>query len=315
MANTFVLAQPAIKTNLLNIAESKYSLTIEPLLPGYGYTLGNTLRRVFLSSIPGFAVTRVKINDITHEYQAIPGVVEDALDLVLNLKLLRCRILTDDDRVILNLSKKGEGEVLVKDFVTGGKVEIANPEHYLCFLNKDAKLDIEVEISRGVGYLSVDEINLAANTNPQDIYVDATFSPVTNTSYEVEQVRVGDKTNYDKLSINFETDNSIQAENVVKLALELVIGMFSNILGSLQKTQGFESGTATSKAPSSTAQADVEVDSNDDISLTSKIKNILEKNGISTNTQLKARMEEVESFPGINEKYLNNIKEYLQTLS
>jgi DNA-directed RNA polymerase subunit alpha len=316
MIANFAQSHPTIKSKILAHSETKYTLTIEPLLPGYGHTLGNALRRVLLSSIPGYAVTRIRINDLTHEYQAIDGIVEDAMDVILNLKLLRAKILTDDDKVVLNLTKNGEGEVTASDFEGNAKVQIVNKDLYICSLDKGAKLNIEVEITRGAGYLPVEDINLGAATNPQDIFVDAVFSPVLNVAFNVEQVRVGDKTNYDKIEIEYETDGSVTGEDVAQYSFNILVELFAKIQSS------FDAGLSVtpiqvqtkSVAPDepltfSTKPVD------DKIDLPPRIKNILEKNGIYTNQELKLRLEEVEAFPGIAEKALTTIKDYLKSIA
>lgn len=315
MISNFAPSYPPIKSRLISHSSSKHTLVIEPLLPGSGHTLGNPLRRILFSSIPGSAVTRIRINDITHEYQSIPGVVEDALEVILNLKLLRCKILTDDEKVVLNLIKNSEGDVFASDFSSSNKIKVVNPDLYICSLNKDAKIDIEVEISRGVGYLAVESINLADNTNPQDIYVDAVFSPVINSSIQVEQVRVGDKTNFDKLEITFETDNSVDAQEVIEFILKFIIDLFSKVLSSFQASVD---STLAIPYNTSTTNADIKIENlstDDQINLPLRIKNILEKNDIKTNADLASRIGEVEEFAGITEKYITTIKDYLKSIA
>jgi DNA-directed RNA polymerase subunit alpha len=313
MISNLSLAQPPIKSHLISHSNTLHTLVIEPLMPGYGYTLGNSIRRVLLSSIPGSAVTRIRINEITHEYQPIQGVVEDALDVILNLKLLRAKILTDDERVVISLSKNKEGEVRASDFVVNGKAEVVNPDLYICYLNSGSKLDIELEISNGVGYLSVEEINLADNTNPQDIYVDAVFSPVVNVSLNVEQVRVGEKTNFDKLQINFETDNSIDPREVVEFVIKNLIDLLTKTLSSFESSLGNHALEAESVQVNS--KPDFAVSKNDEINLPTRIKNILEKNEIVTNQELISRIAEVEQFAGITEKSYSTIQDYIKTIS
>lgn len=320
MISNFQIAYPPIKTKLVHQHENNYSFTVEPLLPGFGHTLGNALRRTMLSSIPGFAVTRIRINDLTHEYQPIPGVVEDAVDVILNLKNLRCKILTDDETVVLTLHKTGQGEVTAADFDKNSKVEVVNPSLYICSLDKTGDISIEVEISAGVGYLRVDDINLSNSTNPQDILVDAVFTPIANIAFEVEKVRVGDNTNYDKISINFDTDGSVEAKDVVSYALKLVVDLYQNILS------GFQASLDT--APVQTPVKDVEVitsiapsqpkqlnSHDEELNLPTRIKNILEKNGVYTNSDLKNRVDDVENFAGIGESALVTIKDYIKTIS
>jgi DNA-directed RNA polymerase subunit alpha len=299
--------QPPIKSNLVAHTENKYQLTIEPLIPGFGHTLGNSLRRVLLSSVPGYAVTKIKINDITHEYQTIDGVVEDAIEVILNLKLLRANILTDEDSVTLSLSKNDSGDVTAANFEKNAKVKIINPDLYICTLDKGAELTIEVEITKGTGYLSVEQIKFANNPNPYDIYVDALFSPVSNVSLNVEQVRVGDKTNFDRIEITFDTDNSVSATAIVNYALNLVVDILEKIKSSLNS----EVLVADSTKDINLADASVE---NAEIELPKRILNILQKNDINTNSDLVARISEIEDFPGITEKSFATIEEYVSTL-
>ena len=312
MISLSVLNQPSVKTQILKHSDSSYTLIVSPLLPGFGYTIGNSIRRVMLSSIPGFAVTKVRINDITHEYQPIKGVVEDALDVILNLKLLKCKIKTDDEKITIKLSKNSSGEVLAGDFDTAGKGEVVNPDLFICNLNDDSQLDIELEISRGVGYLSVDDIDLADNTDPQNIYVDGVFSPVSNVALDVKQIRVGDRTNFDELSINFETDTSINAEEIVKFVLDTQVDLFSRILSSLSSSvdqKEVEEETKTKKDGSD------ETPKNNIINLPARIKNILDKNGITTNEELVENISTIKDLAGISEKSFATIQEYIKTIS
>lgn len=307
MISQYSTQQPALKSKLVSHSENKHTLTIEPLMPGFGYTFGNSIRRIMLSSIPGYAVTRIRINDLTHEYQGIDNVVEDALDIMLNLKQLRPIITTDDERLVLTLNKEGEGDVYASDFESNSSVRIANPELYICSLDKNGKISIEVEVARGTGYLSSDSIKYSTQTNPHDILVDALFSPVTNVSLNVEQVRVGDKTNFDKIEVNFETDQTVNAEEVVKYTF----GLMSDLVQQINNV--FSSNIVEQALPESTI-SESDVISSSDIDLPKRIKSILEKNDITTNDQLKNRLAEVESFAGITEKSYKSIEEYVSSL-
>jgi DNA-directed RNA polymerase subunit alpha len=300
--------QPTIKSQLVKHSEGSYQLSIQPLTPGLGYTLGNSLRRIMLSSIPGFAVTRVRINDITHEYQSVKGIVEDALQIVLNLKLLRANIITDDESVVLTLRKDARGEIHASDFEENAKVKIINKDLYICSLDNDAELSIEVEISKGIGYLSSDQIKFASNTNPHDIYVDALFSPVSNVSQNVEQVRVGDKTNYDMIDLAFVTDETVPAKDIVEYALKLSIDTFQNILSSMN----VESALPEAKVISKTIDQDD--GKNDELDLPKRIKDILNKNEIFTNAELIEKLSTVEEFAGITEKAFATINSYIESL-
>ena len=298
--------EPPIKSYLIDRGSEAFTLVIEPLIPGFGQTIGNALRRILLSSIPGTAVTRIKINDITHEYQAIGGVVEDALDIVLNLKNLHVKILNGEEKITLSLKVKKQGPVTAADFeIDSRKVEIMNPELHICTLDKESEVKIEVEVSRGLNYLPVEKIDLASNINPQNILVDALFSPVTNVSLTVEDTRVGDITNYDKLSINFNTNGTITGEEAVEFAMSLIIDLFQkakNSFGSLPSEVNTE--VAAVFVPEISTVID----------LPKKILSILSKNQINTITELQSRSEDLDQLAGIDEKMIKSIHSYLSTL-
>lgn len=300
-----MLQQPAIKSHLTAHSDTRYTLAIEPLLPGYGYTLGNSLRRVMLSSIPGFAVTKVRINDITHEYQALEGVVEDALDVILNLKNLRAKIITDDEEATLELTKSAQGEVTAEDFEKNAKVEVLNKDLYIATINKGVELKIEVTITRGVGYLSVDQINFS-NSNPQEIVVDALFSAVSNVALNVEKVRVGENTDFDRINVNFDTDGTVDAQEVVDYALNSIIDTFQKI----QSSFGVEETPQAQQSEDAIVKANQE-EEDEGIDLPKTILRILDKNDIKTLAQLREREKEVADFPGITETHIKKIAKLL----
>lgn len=298
--------EPPIKSYLIDRGSEAFTLVIEPLIPGFGQTIGNALRRILLSSIPGTAVTRIKINDITHEYQAIGGVVEDALDIVLNLKNLHVKILNGEEKITLSLKVKKQGPVTAADFeIDSRKVEIMNPELHICTLDKESEVKIEVEVSRGLNYLPVEKIDLASNINPQNILVDALFSPVTNVSLTVEDTRVGDITNYDKLSINFNTNGTITGEEAVEFAMNLIIDLFQKAKNSF--------GSMPSEINTEVA-AVIMPEISTIIDLPKKILSILSKNQINTITELQSRSEDLDQLAGIDEKMIKSIHTYLSTL-
>jgi len=303
------LSYPSLSTRLISESENRYTLRIEPLLPGFGYTLGNSLRRVILSSIPGAALTRIKINEITHEYQAIDGVVEDAFELILNLKEINFELNTDEDSVIISLKKTGPGEVTAAHFEKNSQIKVTNPDAYICTLDKAATVEIEIEVSRGFGYLSSEEAKLKPSQSPYHIYTDALFSPVKNVALNVDQVRVGDKTNFDRVDISFETNGTIKASEVAEYAMKMFVEFSQNILSS------FQAGLAEVPTSVRPVEASVVSSSSQDIDLPKRIKSILEKNGISTNTELKLKIAEVADFGGISEKSLETITDYIKSIS
>lgn len=210
--------------------ERKATLVVEPCWHGYGTTLGNALRRVMLSSLPGAAVTAVKIKGASHEFTAIPGVQEDILELTLNLKSLRMRLFTDEP-VRLTLSVKGEKEVTAADIKAPSDVEIVNPDlHIATLTDKKAELELEIFVGKGRGYVPVEE---RSKEKPElgMIAIDAVYSPVREIGYKVENVRVGQITNFDKLVMSIETDGTITPKDAVDQSLRILLDHFQLMLG------------------------------------------------------------------------------------
>jgi len=326
MIENYLISHPPIEVSLLSHSESSHTLVAKPMLPGFGYTFGNSIRRILLSSIPGFAVTAVRINDITHEYQGITGVVEDAYDIVLNLKGLRAKILTDEDKVTLKLSKKSVSQVTAADFEKQSNIEIVNPDLYICSLDKTGSINIEIDISRGVGFKPIDQASAELSKDPRNIFVDAFFNPVTNVSLDVEKIRVGERTDFDKIEINFETDRSQDPKDIVAYALKLSTDIFSKIESSFLTSKPSQITTPDSVIgayiPSYTQESDLPIKESvqqdtekTPIKIDSKrIRSILEKNNIFTDQDLLKRKSEISEFSGISEKSLQVINDYIKTL-
>jgi DNA-directed RNA polymerase subunit alpha len=192
----------------------------EPLERGFGTTLGNALRRVLLSSLRGAAITGVHIQDVYHEFSAIPGVLEDVTEILLNLKQVRLKFLTDGDKT-LHLEAKGEGRVTAGDLQGDGTVEILNPDHHIATLSADGHLVMEVTAKSGKGYVPA-ESNKDENQPVGYIPLDASFSPIRKVNYVVTQARVGQRTDYDKLTLEVWTDGSLAPENAVAYAAKIL---------------------------------------------------------------------------------------------
>jgi DNA-directed RNA polymerase subunit alpha len=202
------------------------TLVVEPCFHGYGTTIGNALRRVMLSSLPGAAVTAVKISGADHEFSGVPGVKEDVLELVLNLKALRMRVFTDEP-VRLMLRSKGDGIVTAADIEKTSDVEIVNPDlHIATVTDKKAVLEMEIFVSKGRGYLPVEERS-KEKMELGVLAVDAVFSPVRDVGYRVENVRVGQITNFDKLIMTIETDGTITPNAAVDQSVKILLDHFS----------------------------------------------------------------------------------------
>lgn len=222
------------------------TLTIEPLHHGYGTTVGNALRRVLLSSLPGAAVTAMKIKGVQHEFQGVDGVKEDVLDIMLNLKQLRLKVHSDEP-VTLKLVKKGEGAVTAADIEKNADVEIANPDLHLATIT-DGKItfDMEITVARGRGYSPTEERE-GGRLDIGVIAIDAMFSPVRTVGLKVENTRVGEITNYDKLLMNILTDGTITPQEAVEQATKILLNHFTWIQGQLSHASLTEQIRATSE--------------------------------------------------------------------
>lgn len=223
--------------NLLNVKKEKGEdnftgiFEVSPLSPGYGVTLGNSLRRVLLSSLEGSAVKSVKIEGAEHEFSTIKGMKEDVVELILNLKIARFKLNSENPSKI-SLSVKGPAKVTTSDFKETSEVEVVSKNHYLCTLEKGGKLDMEIEIDRGKGYLPVEkrpEEKLPIGT----ILVDSIYTPIKKVRFEVENARVGSITNYDKLTLEIATDGSISPEEALLHASRILVEHFQVISDSV----------------------------------------------------------------------------------
>lgn len=216
--------QPKPKLQVEELSDRFGRIIIEPLERGYGTTIGNSLRRVLLSSIPGAAVTRVRFNGYYHEYDTVPGVKESILEIILNLKELTLR-LSKEQQKHLYLNFAGEGEVKAADIETEAGVEIIDPDHHIATLNKEGKLVIEMEVEPGFGYRSAEQ-NKRPDMPLGVIPLDADFSPVKRVNFKVEETRVEERTDYDRLILELETNGGIKPEEAISKAAEILIGHF-----------------------------------------------------------------------------------------
>lgn len=212
--------------------------TLEPLSPGFGLTIGHALRRVLLSSLPGAAINTVKIEGATHEFSTIPGVKEDVVDLILNLKSIRLK-LDDEENAVIKLEKKGPGIVTAGDFQKNSSVTIIDKDHYIATLGKNAKLSIEATVKKGRGYEPIEkrkDEKMPLGT----IAVDSIYTPVKKINYDVENTRVGGMTNYDKVILDITTDGTITPEEAFKTANQILLEHF-NLIDEKVKTEKKES--------------------------------------------------------------------------
>ena len=212
---------------IINKKENWARFEIEALYPGYGVTIGNSLRRVLLSSLPGAAVTQMKIKGTQHEFSTIPGVLEDVITIVMNLKQLRFKMHVDEPQKA-TLKIKGEKEVKSSDFKFSSQVELINKScHIATLTNKKAELEIEIQIEKGVGYEPVERRKKQKKLEIGAIPIDAIFTPVKRVNFKVENMRVGERTDFDRLFLDIETDGTITPEEVFSQASEVLVKHFS----------------------------------------------------------------------------------------
>jgi len=270
-----MLQRPEITQEDLGNNRTKF--VIEPLEPGFGLTLGNTMRRALLSRVPGVAVTGIKINGVNHEFTAIPGVVEDVLDLLLNLKRLVLKV-EDQESHTLTVKAKGPGEVLASQIQCPSGVEVVNTNLKVCTLADNATLDMEVTIAHGVGY------RLAEKNKTSDssfIPIDSIFSPIVKVSYGVSPTQVGQVTDYDKLTLDVETDGSIEPSEAIS-SVGKTLGELWKLFADIDEGVGLELGQLTISEGSS-PDLSLSVDALD---LSERPRNCLGRENITTVGQI-----------------------------
>ncbi|WP_133000758.1 DNA-directed RNA polymerase subunit alpha [Luteimonas arsenica] len=288
------------------ITGNRAKVVIEPLERGYGHTLGNALRRVLLSSIPGFAITEVEIDGVLHEYSTIEGLQEDVLEVLLNLKDVAIRMGTGDSST-LTLAKSGPGVVTAADIKTDHNVEVLNGEHVICHLTKDASINMRLKIERGFGYQPA-----AARRRPDEetraigrLMLDASFSPVRRVAYEVEAARVEQRTDLDKLVLDIETNGTIDAEEAVRTAADILTDQLS-VFGDFTRREGNAPKTQTPGVDP------VLLRPIDDLELTVRSANCLKAESIYYIGDLIQKTEvELLKTPNLGKKSLTEIKEVL----
>ncbi|MFL5796332.1 MAG: DNA-directed RNA polymerase subunit alpha [Actinomycetota bacterium] len=301
-----IVARPQIQETPVSPTRSKFA--IEPLEPGFGYTLGNSLRRTLLSSIPGAAISSVRIEGVLHEFASIPKVTEDVTDVILNLKELVLRSELDEPATVY-LKAKGPGEVTAGDISPPAGVEILNHGLHIATLGKGATLEMEMVVERGVGYRPAEK-----NKKPRDpigvIPVDSIFSPVRRVSYAVENTRVEQMTDRDRLILDVETDGSVTAREAVASAgstLSELVNLFSD----LAESQGLAIGPAEDESQLS---GDLAI-TIEELNLSVRSYNCLKREGINTVGDLVQRSEqELMDIRNFGQKSIDEVKAKLEEL-
>jgi DNA-directed RNA polymerase subunit alpha len=261
------------------------SFVISPLEPGFGHTLGNSLRRALLSSIPGAAITQVRFDEALHEFDTIPGVKEDVTDLILNLKdiVLRC---SAEEAVTLRLDARGPGDVTAGDIQTTADVEILNPELHLATVNAKGRLAADLTVEQGRGYLSADRNKRTAQIGV--VPVDAIFSPVRRVSFGIEPTRVEQATNYDRLTIEIETDGSISPRDSLASAADTLRTLVGLVADLSDEPRGLELGEVS---PTTSSSPDLELPI-EELDLSERPRNCLKRARVDTIGQLVQKTED-----------------------
>ncbi len=307
------------------VDDNRGSFVIEPLDRGFGYTFGNSLRRVLLSSLAGAAVTSVRIEGVAHEFSTIKGVTEDVTDIVLNLKTLVCRMHSDATEVEAPLVVTGPGEVTAKDIDLPAGVEILNPDAHIATLEKKTKLELYLTIGRGRGYRPAEE-NKSADQPIGVIPIDSIFSPVRRVAYDVDQARVGQRTDFDSLKLDIETDGSIDPTASLREAAEILISQLAIFTdadrieelragaGAAIETAG-PGGAAGGGAAISSSPAGGEYDILiEELELGVRSYNCLKRAGIQTVGDLISKSEgELNAIPNFGKKSIDEVIETLAT--
>jgi DNA-directed RNA polymerase subunit alpha len=297
------------------IDENRGVFQIEPLDRGFGYTFGNSLRRVLLSSLEGAAVTSVKIEGVAHEFTTLPGVREDVTDILLNFKNLIARLHGDSPEIEVRLSKRGAGAVTAKDIEAPAELEILNPDLEIANLSDKGKLEVTLTIGRGRGYVPA-ELNRGPEHTIGVIPVDSIFSPVRRVSYDVEAARVGQRTDYDKLILDVTTDGSLDPRDAIGQAAEILIRQLA-IFTDLDRIEGFGEAAAATDGGGGAEPALAHGMENfpiEELELGVRSYNCLKRVGIETIGDLVVKTEnELAAIPNFGKKSIEEVKETLAT--
>ena len=281
----------------------------EPLERGYGMTIGNSLRRILLSSLPGAAITSVKINGVVHEFSTVQGIVEDVPELIVNLKSVRLKVFDNDEKII-RIDHKGAGEITAADIVTDGTVEILNPELHIATTSSNCDVHMEMTVNRGRGY-NVAEKNKKDN-NPIDVLpIDSIFTPVKKVNYTVENTRVGQMVDFDKLIIEVWTDGSLKAYEALSLAAKVMTGhleLFIDLSEATKNTQVMVEKEESKKEK--VLEMSIE-----DLELSVRSFNCLKRAGISTVEDLANKTEaDMMKVRNLGKKSLDEVTYKLRSL-
>ncbi|PIR82234.1 DNA-directed RNA polymerase subunit alpha [Candidatus Kaiserbacteria bacterium CG10_big_fil_rev_8_21_14_0_10_59_10] len=308
------------KPRIVNESERSGTYEIDGLYPGYGYTLGNSLRRIVLSSLPGAAVTHVKVPGVSHEFSTIEGVREDMVTILLNVRKMRLRLSTDEPQTI-TLSVKGPKIVTAADFKLPGQVEILNPEQYIAEVTGKQTFEMELSAERGMGYVPK-EVHQKERVDIGSIALDAIFSPIRRVNYEVENMRVGDRTDFNRLRMLIETDGTLSPREALERSIETMIHQLRSIVGF--KDEQAEAAAEENGHPETAARREERVHAADaellktrvsELKLSARVEQALDNASIRTVGGLvRKREDDLLAIEGLGQKGLQEIKRALSNL-
>jgi DNA-directed RNA polymerase subunit alpha len=287
---------------------------IEGLYPGYGHTLGNSLRRIILSSLPGFAITSLKIDGVNHEFSTIAGVKEDVINIILNLKRVRFQVVGDESQTV-KLSVKGPKDVTAKDLTLPGQVTVINPEQPIATVtDKSTSLEAEIVLEKGLGYIP-SEILKKDRVEVGNIALDAAFTPVKKVSYEVENMRVGNRTDFNKLIIHIETDGTITPREALESSIKIMINQLKAVVGFKEEEEEEISPSAEEikDEAKSEEEEDILKTKIEDLGLSVRTQKALTNASVRTVGGLSRKKEsDVKEIEGLGDKGLQEIKKVLE---
>ncbi|MES2416105.1 MAG: DNA-directed RNA polymerase subunit alpha [Patescibacteria group bacterium] len=306
------------KPRVVTEENNKGVYEIDGFYPGYGHTFGNSLRRIILSSLPGAAVTSIKIDGVSHEFSTIEGVKEDAIVVILNLKKVRFKMLSDEPQTV-TISAKGPKTLTAGDITTSGQVEVLNPEQHIAEITGKINLNIELNIEKGLGFVAKETLQ-KEKVEIGTIAVDAIFTPIRRISYEVENMRVGDKTNHNRLRISIETNGTLTPRQALTDAIEIMIEQLKAIVDFKEPTEEVKPEKISAKAEETESDADDKGEDFtdvlktriDNLDLSTRTLNALTNANVRTLGGLaRKKKEDLLEIEGMGEKGITEIKKVL----
>lgn len=285
---------------------------IDGLYPGYGHTLGNSLRRIILSSLPGYAITSLKIEGVNHEFSTIEGIKEDVISIILNLKKVRFQVVGDDPQTV-TLNIKGAQNVTAKDLKLPGQVKVVNPDQHIATItDKNTSLQAEITLEKGLGYIP-SEVLKKDKVEVGNIALDASFTPIKKVSYEVENMRVGDRTDFNKLIIHVETDGTITPREALEKSISTMINQLKAIVGFKEEEEVYALNPTQKEEVKAEGETDALKTKIEDLGLSIRTQKALANAGVRTVGGLAKKKEsDIKEIDGLGDKGLQEIKKMLE---